>query len=145
VVNRFGEQGENTGPKPTAQKRLIGLLEYIEQVEKMNRTPMFDVPTNFYCEFEEALRALPNVEFNAASDDVWLSIPRLKEKEPPEPSSALKPWLVLNRSPDVEPTLREQIVVPARAKDEPRKQINRVDVPQVDALYRHYVQGAWST
>ncbi len=145
MVNRFGEQGENTAPKPTAQKRLIGLLEYIEQVEKMNRTPMFDVPTNFYCEFEEALRALPNVEFNAASDDVWLSIPRLKEKEPPEPSSALKPWLVLNRSPDVEPTLREQIVVPARAKDEPRKQINRVDVPQVDALYRHYVQGAWST
>ncbi len=145
VVNRFGEQVENAAAKPTAQKRLIGLLEYIEQVEQMNRTPLFDVPTNFYCGFEEALRARPHLEFNVASDDVWLRAPRLKEKDPPEPSSALKPWLVLNRSPEIEPTLREHIVQPSRVKDEPNKQVNRLDFPQVDVLYQHYVKGAWST
>ena len=34
-------------------------------------------------------------------------------------------------------------MLPAKTKDESRKTIDRVDVPQVDALYRHYLKGPW--
>jgi hypothetical protein len=78
MIKQFGEQDKSSSARPTAQQRLIGLLEYIEQVEKMNRAPLFDVPTNYYCAFEDGLRALPNLEFNLVSDDVWLKVPRLK-------------------------------------------------------------------
>jgi very-short-patch-repair endonuclease len=145
VLNQFGDEVAGAASKPTAQRRLIGLLEYIEHVEKMNRTPPFDVPTNYYCGYEQELRALPNLEFNQASDEVWLSVPRLKEREPPDPSSALKPWLVLNKSPDVEPTLREHSTLHASVKGETSKTVGRADFPQVDVLFRHYLNGPWAT
>lgn len=141
---QFGSKASASGAKPTAQERLIRLLEYIEQVEKMNRVPLFDVPNNFYCAYEENLRALPDVEFDVASEDIWLRVPRLKEREPPEPSAALRPWVVLKKTPDDLPTLREEIAVAPSNQGDPTRRLSRKDVPQVDALFQHYVKGMWN-
>src|SRR4051812_22830405 len=91
--------------RPLAQQRLIDLLNYIEHVEKLNRKPAFVVPADFYCGYEADLRGLPGVEIDLAGGDneTWLRVPRLAEKNPPEPPAALKPWVVLNKNPDIEP------------------------------------------
>jgi hypothetical protein len=52
--------------------------------------------------------------------------------------------LILNKSPDVAPALREQIVVATRVRGEPEKRINRAEVPQVDALFNNYMKGVWA-
>jgi very-short-patch-repair endonuclease len=145
VTISFDQTGNSRGSTPTAQQRLLDLLEYIEHVEKMNRTPLFDVPAAFYAMFEEDFRSLPEIETNLAGDEVWLRIPRLNEKAPPDPSAALKPWVVLSKSPDTEPTLREQIRSAGRLDSEEVQWIRRSDLPQVDSLFRLYLSGPWAT
>jgi len=63
------------------QERLIGLLEYIEQVEKLKKTGPRKVPTEFFRATQAEIQGLPGIEFNEVSggDDVWLRISRLKE------------------------------------------------------------------
>jgi very-short-patch-repair endonuclease len=127
------------------QAGLIALLEYIEHVEKLNRTPAFDVPLEFYAGYEADLRGLPGLEFDSggADDDTWLRIDRLKEREPPEAPEALRPWLILSKSPEKDPALRDEIVVPGQRPDSTR-QIARSSNPGLDAMFRAYVHGPWA-
>lgn len=128
------------------QGRLIALLEYIEHVEKLNRTPAFDVPVEFYAGYEGDLRGLPGLEFDAGGvdDDTWLRIERLKERDPPELPTALKPWVVLGKGPDKEPTLRDEITVPGQRPGDTPTQVARSSVPALDSLFAAYVSGPWS-
>lgn len=140
---RFESPATSAGSELGPQRRLIDLLEYIEQVEKMNRTPPFEVPSDFYRAYEDELRKLPQVALNLADDEIWLRVPRLKESEPPQPSAALRPWIVVTKSAEKEPTLRDETVIaPAAHGEDPRK-IDRRDVPQVDTLFKQYVEGVW--
>jgi very-short-patch-repair endonuclease len=125
---------------------LIQLLDYIEHVEKLNRNPAFTVPQDFYCAYEASLRGLPSLEFNLAEngDETWLRVPRLAEKDPPDPPLALKPWVVLTKDPEKQPSLREEIAVPSEKAGDAPKRLARSDVPQVESLFENYVSGPWS-
>ena len=93
-----------------SNKLLIDLLEYIEQVEKLNRKPIYTVPNDIFDAHQFDLKGLPGIDFNIQSehDDVWLRITRLKEVSAPEPTEILKPWVIISKSPDKWPILRDE-------------------------------------
>src|SRR5260370_41498142 len=95
------------------QERLIDLLEYIEQVEKLKKTAPFKVPSDYFRAFQSDLQGLPGVEFNLVNsgDDVWARISRVTEEAPPDPPDSLRAWVSFPKSPDKLPELRAEIVV----------------------------------
>jgi very-short-patch-repair endonuclease len=99
-------------PPSDSNQRLIALLEYIEQVEKLKRTPVFKVAVEPLRRFQSELRGLPGIDFdvNEAGDVVWMKVARLKEGMAPALPEALKPWVDLPNSPDRLPTLKSEIV-----------------------------------
>lgn len=141
---RGAANGGSAGPVP--QKRLIALLDYIEQVEKLGRKPTFVVPTGYFCQYEEDLRGLPSLEFDCGGegDEVWLRVPRLKEKDPPPPGEALTPWVVLSKSLDKPPQLRSEITVPAAKEGESPVTLPLEDAPQIRPAFDAYVRGPWT-
>ena len=60
-----------------AASRVLDLLTYIEQVEKLKTKPAFSVPTEYFCAYQHELRGLPELQFNLQADggDVWLRVP----------------------------------------------------------------------
>lgn len=77
--------------------KVIDLLSYIEQIEKLKRKPTFSLPDEFFVAHRHELLNLPELQFNLqqGSDDVWLKLPRLQEVAPPELDDLLKPWVPL--------------------------------------------------
>lgn len=126
------------------QERLIGLLEYIEQVEKLKKTAPLTVPTEFFRAFQSDIQGLPGVEFNQVSggDDVWLRILRLREETPPEPIAALRPWVSLPKSPDRNPEIRSEIVI--KGDDGVERHWKLTDFPAVKKNFERYVSAQWS-
>ena len=137
------QEGAEERPHSAAKKRLIALLDYIEQVEKLNRKPAFVVPTEFYCAYEEDLRGLPGIEFDltAEGDEVWVTVPRLKEEDPPKPPDHLVPWLVLSRSPDKPPKLRAEAILASNNADTSQPNL---DLKDIEEAFEGYVSGSWS-
>lgn len=70
-----------------AVPRVLELLTYIEQVEKLKSKPAFAVPTEYFVAHQHELKGLPELQFNLQADDgdVWLRIPRMKELSAPVP------------------------------------------------------------
>jgi hypothetical protein len=128
------------------QDRLIALLDYIEQAEKLGRKPVFVVPDQFYCAYEEDLRGLPGVEFNLAAkgDELWLRLPRLKEEEAPQPSEELKQWIIRSKDPHKEPTLKDEITVPSQESKNQPQVLKRADLPRIDTAFLAGPWTAWS-
>lgn len=95
------------------QQRLIGILDYLKDWEKLLRHPICDVDDHRegFRAYEHELASLPGVASNLASggDEIWLSIERLNRILPPDPPVAIVPWLVVKNDPSVRP----QLVLPA--------------------------------
>ena len=132
---------DGSRPETTLQQRLIGLLDYIEHVEKLNRTPAFTVPTDFFCRFEGDLRHCPGLEFNQ-TEDVWLRIPRFSETDPPAPPDSLRPWVALSKDPAHRPVLREEILKPGE-HGQPGTHLRKEDFPHLESSFSVYASGAW--
>ncbi len=130
--------------KSSTNERLIGLLEYIEQVEKLKKTAPLKVPDEFFRAFQEELRGLPGLEFNLVSggDDVWARLARLKEDAPPEPSAGIKDWVTITKSPDRLPELKSEITRVNDKGDETKFKLE--SFPEVRALFEKYVRERWT-
>lgn len=128
-----------------ASERLIGLLDYIEQVEKLKRKPAFTVPTDIFVACQSELKGLPGIEFSllSASDDVWLKVPRLKEIAPPNLDEKLMPWVTLSKSPDREPELKREIVIAEGKKGTGEKQ-SIDDDSSIEPAFNWYKEQMWA-
>jgi hypothetical protein len=64
--------------KGESNERLIGLLEYIEQVEKLKKIPEYRVATEPLRRFQSELRGLPGIAFdvNVNGEIVWMRVAR---------------------------------------------------------------------
>lgn len=95
------------------KSRLVGILEYIEQTEKLKRKPAFTVPDDIFSAYQSIMKGLPGVEFNLQhdGDDLWLRISRLTELPCPEPDEALKQWITLHKSPEKKPDIKDEIFI----------------------------------
>lgn len=122
---------------------LIGLLEYIEQVEKLKRKPSYVVPSDIFVAHQADLKGLPGIEFNIQSegDDLWLRIPRLTEISPPEPDEALRPWVTLSKSPEKRPELKSEKILVENKKEIERELLE--DHPEIKRLFDWYVAELW--
>lgn len=129
------------------QARLVALLDYMTQVERLNRKPAFVVPVEHFCVFEEELQSVPGVEFNltAEGDEVWLRVPRLRELPPPLPEPLLAPWLDLPQTPDKLPKLVATPIIAAGSPAAAAAERPGADV--LEAALHAYVRGpfaAWA-
>ena len=114
--------------------RVIDLLSYIEQVEKLKSKPAFSVPTDYFVAYQHELRALPELQYNlqVEGDDVWLRVPRLQEIAPPELDEVLKHWVTLPKNPEKTPELKSEIVLFEGKREVAHEQLS--DHPEVKVL-----------
>ncbi len=124
--------------------RVIDLLNYIEQVEKLKRKPAFSIPDDFFVAHQHELKGLPELQFNLQSegDDLWLKLPRLQEIAAPELHEELKPWVNLSKSPEKAPVLKQdaQVAMPG----EPLRHEELKNRPDIKAKFDWYVQFMWA-
>ncbi|PXX34952.1 AAA domain-containing protein [Undibacterium pigrum] len=123
--------------------RLIGLLDYIEQVEKLKRKPAYIVPTDFFAAYQTELKGLPGIEFSiqVEGDDIWLRVPRLKEITPPDVDNALRPWVTISKSPEKSPQLRTELILIENKKEVGLQ--NLIDHPEIQRAFEWYVKELW--
>jgi very-short-patch-repair endonuclease len=128
----------------TERALVLDLLTYIEQVEKLKSKPAFNVPTDYFVAYQHELKGLPGLQFNlqAEGDDVWLRIPRLQEVVAPDVDNELRPWVVLPKSPEKEPELKQEIVILDGKIEVSRESLN--DRPEIRAIFELYVANEWT-
>lgn len=127
-----------------AAPRILELLTYIEQVEKLKSKPAFTVPTEYFVAYQHELKGLPELQFNLQGEggDVWLRIPRLKEISAPNVVETLKPWVNLPKSLDKAPEIKSELV-----KLEEKIEVGReylTDHPEICAQFDQYVEEQWN-
>lgn len=126
-----------------AAPRVLDLLTYIEQVEKLKRKPAFSVPTEFFVAFQHEMRGLPEVQFNLQGDgdDIWLRVPRLQEIPAPGLDEKLKPWVSLPKSPEKTPEIKTERIIYDGKREIGREQLK--DHPEIEELFHWYVENQW--
>jgi very-short-patch-repair endonuclease len=127
-----------------ASARVLDLLTYIEQVEKLKTKPAFSVPADYFVAHQHELKGLPELQFNLQQegDDVWLRVPRLQEISAPEPDETLKLWVTLPKSPVKSPELKTELVVLEAKREVARELLS--DRPDVLELFDWYVENQWA-
>jgi very-short-patch-repair endonuclease len=126
-----------------AAPRVLDLLDYIEQVEKLKTKPAFTVPTEYFVAYQHEMKGLPELQFNLQSDgdDVWLRVPRLQEISAPEVDDKLKPWISLPKSPEKMPELKAELAVMDGKREMSRQRL--ADHPEIKELFDWYVENQW--
>jgi hypothetical protein len=126
-----------------ASPRVLDLLTYIEQVEKLKTKPSFSVPTEYFVAYQHELQGLPELQFNlqAEGDDLWLRVPRLQEIPAPELDEKLRSWATLPKSPEKAPELKAEYVTYAGKREVGRELLN--DHPEIKQLFDWYVEYQW--
>ena len=129
---------------PPETALVLDLLNYIEQVEKLKATPAFSIPgDSFFVAYQYQLSGLPELQFNLQEDgdDVWLQIPRLREIAPPAPDDELKPWIVLHKTPDKTPRIKDEIIIYDGKREVAHKRLDAH--PEIQNLFNWYVTNQW--
>ena len=123
--------------------RILELLNYIEQVEKLKTKPAFSVPTDYFVAYQHELKGLPELQFNlqVEGDDVWLRVPRLQEIAAPELDEKFKPWVSLPKSPEKTPELKTEVVTYEGKREVGRELLK--DHPEIKELFDRYVEYQW--
>ncbi|KVP97029.1 hypothetical protein WJ97_14515 [Burkholderia ubonensis] len=122
----------------TVPSLLAGLLSYIEEVERLNKTPSFKVPADVLALAGADVAGLPGVSTDLEQDGaVWLAVPRLQEAEVPPLPVALKPYVTLSANPGVAPVF----AVSAPAEDE--VSLHPADVVEMQDAFDDYLDEQW--
>lgn len=111
--------GRVDGAEDVSGKRLKELLDYVEQVIKLDERPVFKLSEyrlgsgQTFVFHQHEFHSLPGITHDLTDDDgpVWLSAERLKRTDPPKPSDALAPWLELSPDPERTPLTRDHLLM----------------------------------
>jgi very-short-patch-repair endonuclease len=98
------------------RERLIGLLDYVEQVVRLDESVAFRVSdyrladgTSFAIRPSDTTN-LPGIQLDVQEEEgpVWLAVSRLARREPPSPPSEIAEWILVSADPArlPEPRLR---------------------------------------
>jgi hypothetical protein len=129
-------------PLSTHQKRLISMLEYLENWDRLNRTPVLDLTSHQgLVIWQDDLRELPGIHLNVSdeSGEVWMTIERLRATRPPAAPAQVLPWLVVPDDPSKQPQHREVIPDPKDAE----KDLFFEDDPTLAEAFKVYVDDPW--
>ena len=128
---------------PVHQQRLTSMLDYLEEWDKLNRTPVFDIASHqALMIWQQDVAELPGFSLNSSdeSGEVWLTIQRLRPTKPPQLPVDLVPWVVVSDDPLREPHRRESIPHPT----EPEQEINFDDAPERETAFAAYLNKQWA-
>jgi hypothetical protein len=125
------------------QQRLTSMLDYLEEWDKLNRTPVFDIASlQALMIWQHDVAELPGFSLNSSdeSGEVWLTLDRLRPTKPPQLPVELLAWVVVSDDPLREPHRREAIQHPKEAEQE----INFDDAPERETAFTAYLDKQWS-
>jgi very-short-patch-repair endonuclease len=110
------------------RRKLVGLLDYVEQVVRLDervafRLSEYRLPDGSTFAITKAdTENLPGVRHDIRDDEgqAWLEVQRLARKEPPKPPQELGDWIALSPDPARRPELRSHrlVTVTAAQRDE---------------------------
>lgn len=95
------------------KNRLIGLLDYIEQLVSLPEISASSVrkyrTLSFY---EHELRGKAGIHHDVSDEEssIWLKIDRLQRQNPPSPDAKLRPWITVSRDPHKHPEINASII-----------------------------------
>ncbi|MFZ3351461.1 MAG: AAA domain-containing protein [Xanthobacteraceae bacterium] len=137
-----------------ARQKLIGLLDYVEQVVRLDERVAFRLSeyrlpdSTAFAVSRSDTQNLPGVRHDHRDDEgpVWLEVERLVRKEPPSPPKDIAEWLVVAADPGRSPEIRSERFVTVTAAERgaalangsvrpddvleaPRKRGERADAP----------------
>lgn len=123
--------------------KVIDLLNYIEQIEKLKRKPSFSLPEEYFVAHRHELVNLPELQFNLQQegDDVWLKLPRLQEVTAPELDDLIRDWVIVSKSPEKIPEIKQEVTL-IQAGGETRQEF-LTDNQNVKAQFDWYVEYLW--
>ncbi len=130
------------------QKRLLAILQYLEDWDKLTQTAVTDV-RNYragFCAFQAEIQDLPDAKTNLVGSDgepIWLEIPRLTKEVPPAPIEILRPWILLKDDPTVEPGHRELLLIPLEGEENEEETVVFEDDASLRAEFDIYLQRQW--
>jgi AAA domain len=110
-----------------ARQKLIGLLDYVEQVVRLDERVAFRLSDDrlpdgtTFSVAKSDTQNLPGVRHDHRDDDgpIWLEVERLARKEPPVPPENIAEWIAVSADPARSPEARPEriITVTAVARD----------------------------
>lgn len=109
------------------KKRLLELVEYVEELVKQAERPIFalrDYKNVLY--YEADLKGQVGVHHDLHDEDgpIWLKIERLKRADPPTVPEPIREWVTVSRDPFREPVV-EKLRIQTTHRDEAAKLIAR--------------------
>lgn len=106
------------------KERLLDLVEYCRHSARLRVQPVADIRVHrSFLLFEGDISGLPGIELNikeGGDEEIWLSVSRLRQTEPPQVrSSLLRPWIDPDRlrNPHGEPALLDSVLAEALPRD----------------------------
>jgi hypothetical protein len=108
---------------PDVRKKLIGLLDYVEQVVRLDERVAFRVSEyrlpdgTTFAVGKNDTQNLPSVRHDHRDEEgpVWLEVERLVRKEPPARSDNIAEWIVVSADPARSPEARSERLVTVTA------------------------------
>jgi very-short-patch-repair endonuclease len=110
---------------PDARQKLVGLLDYVEQVIRLDERVVFRLSeyrlpdgTTFAITKSDT-QNLPGVRHDHRDDDgsVWLEVERLARKEPPAPPENIVEWIAVSGDPARSPERRTERLITVTAAE----------------------------
>jgi hypothetical protein len=122
---RCDRLGEGISVVVDARQKLIGLLDYVEQVVRLDervafRMSEFRLPDGSTFAIRRAdTQNLPGVRHDLRDEEgqVWLEVERLARREPPAPPTEIAEWVHLSADPRRRPEVREHRLVTVTASE----------------------------
>src|SRR5262249_13349122 len=123
------DEGRGLRLASEVRRRLIGLLDYVEQVVRLDERVSFQLSEyrlsggSTFAITKSDTENLPGVSHDIGDDEggqVWLEVERLARKEPPRPPGELAEWIILSPNPEKVPEARPYrlVTVDAARRDE---------------------------
>ncbi len=108
-----------------ARQKLIGLLDYVEQVIRLDERVVFRLSEyrlpdgTTFAVTKSDTQSLPGVRHDYRDDEgsVWLEVERLARKEPPSPPENIIEWIAVSADPARSPEVRAERLVTVTAAE----------------------------
>ncbi|MHC4402006.1 MAG: AAA domain-containing protein [Planctomycetota bacterium] len=120
----------------TAKERLIGQLDYVEELARLSEQAVFSVRSyRNMMFFEHQLCGRIGIQHDVADEEgaVWLRIERLQRNPPPPPSEDIRKWLTVSRDPTSIPEVRETIME-TMSREEAENLVSEGVVDELDVM-----------
>jgi hypothetical protein len=108
-----------------ARQKLIGLLDYVEQVVRLDERVAFRLSEyrlpdgSTFAVSKSETQNLPGVRHDHRDEEgaVWLEVERLARREPPVPPEIIVEWIVLSADPARTPEIRTERIITVSAAE----------------------------